>query len=93
METDRDVLNAAPTKGEEPETNLAEAIRCRFLPLGAVDQLNPIRRCPLEILRYLIRDAMVYRLPFRAYGFTFSRSVRRIGTPGRPKPSRSAFTR
>ncbi len=41
METDPNILNAAPARDEKPETNLAEAIRCRFLPLGGVDHLEP----------------------------------------------------
>ena len=47
METDRGILNAAPAGGEKPEANLAEVIRCRFLPLGGVDHLEPHHPVPI----------------------------------------------
>ncbi len=37
----RHILSAALGAEEKRETNLAEAIRRRFLPFGGVDQLEP----------------------------------------------------
>jgi plasmid stability protein len=37
----RHILNAALADEERAETNLAEAIRRRFLPFGGVDYLEP----------------------------------------------------
>jgi antitoxin FitA len=37
----RHILSAALGTEEKRETNLAEAIRRRFLPFGGVDQLEP----------------------------------------------------
>jgi plasmid stability protein len=44
----RHILNTALASEDEPETNLAEAIRCRFLPFGGIDHLEPHPPVPLH---------------------------------------------
>jgi len=46
----RHILSAALGAEEKRETNLAEAIRRRFLPFGGVDQLEP--HPPVFIYRF-----------------------------------------
>jgi len=43
----RHILSAALGGEEKRETNLAEAIRRRFLPFGGVDQLEPHPPAPI----------------------------------------------
>ena len=43
----RHILSAALGREEKRETNLAEAIRRRFLPFGGVDQLEPHPPVPI----------------------------------------------